>query len=174
LRRNGKSSFLVSNGLYPEVLEKLNKQKALPTQLYISLNSPNKEEYEKWHNSKLKDAWERFNKSLKIMSRLSTRTVVRLTLVKNLNAKEEFIPGFAKLIKKASPDFVEVKSYMSVGYARKRLGYNRMLSSGEVKEFSKKLLGFLPKSKFLDEHFRSRVVLLGKSRGKMKIKSGKV
>lgn len=169
LKKKGNSSFLVSNGLYPEVFEKLDKKNQLPTQLYLSLNSSNKEDYKKWHNSDLKNAWERFNKSLKLMKNLDTRTVIRLTLVKEKNAKEESLYGFSELIKKASPDFVEVKSYMSVGYSRKRLNYKNMLSSKEVKDFSEKLLKFLPKYKLLDEHKRSRVVLLGKSKKKMKI-----
>ena len=58
---------------------------------------------------------------------------------------------------------------MAVGYARKRLGYERMPSHLEIKNFSEKLLKFLPKYKFLDEQEVSRVVLLGKDKRKMKI-----
>jgi tRNA wybutosine-synthesizing protein 1 len=48
LRKRGKTSFLVTNGLYPEKLKELKKKKQLPTQLYISVNTPNKELYNKF------------------------------------------------------------------------------------------------------------------------------
>lgn len=172
LRKRKISTFLVTNGLCPERLVELKKKKALPTQIYLSLNSPNKKIYEKWHKSKLKDAWKRFNKTLSIFPRLPTRKVIRLTLVKDLNMEEE--EDYAKLIKKANPDFIEVKGYMSIGYARKRLGYERMPNHSDIKAFSKLLLKFLPKYKFLDEQEVSRVVLLGKDKRKMKIKEGEI
>ena len=165
LRKAKKTSFLVTNGLYPEKLSELEEKKALPTQLYISLNSPNKKMYDKWHKSKLKDAWSRFNKSLGIMKTLKTRRVIRMTLVRDLNMIEP--ENYAKLIMKAEPDFIEVKGFMSVGFARKRLDYDRMPTHPEINKFSEKLLEFLPKYKFLDEKIESRVVLLGKSRKNM-------
>src|SRR3989338_6133546 len=86
LRKQNKTSFLVTNGLFPEALKKLEKEKALPTQLYISLNTPNKKMYDGWHKSNLRDAWKRFNKSLDLMKKLrgKTRRVIRMTLVKDL------------------------------------------------------------------------------------------
>jgi len=176
LRKQGKSSFLVTNGLLPSRLAELEKKKALPTQLYISLNAPNEKLYKKWHRSKEKNAWEKFNKSLEIMKELKgkTRTVIRITLVKDLNLKKEYVEEFARMILKASPDFIEVKGYMSVGYARKRLGYERMPSHKEIKEFSKLLLRELKGYKFLDEQVISRVVLLGKDKRKMKIKKSEI
>jgi tRNA wybutosine-synthesizing protein 1 len=170
LRKRGKTSFLVTNGLYPEKLEELKKKKQLPTQLYISVNTPNKELYNKFHRSSKKDAWERLNKSLEIMSGLKnkTRTVFRMNLVMNLNMinPEEY----AELIKKANPMFVEVKGFMSVGFARQRLGYERMPYHQDIVNFSKKILEFLPEYKILDEKKESRVLLLGKNKADMKIK----
>jgi len=167
LRKQGKTTFLVTNGLYPEKLLELKKKKALPTQLYLSLNTPNKKMYNLWHKSKLKDAWERFNKTVSLFPRLPTRKVIRLTLVRDLNMIEE--ENYAKLIKKNQADFIEVKGFMSVGFARKRLGYEKMPSHEEIKEFAEKLLVYLPEYKFLDEQEVSRVVLLGKDKKKMKI-----
>jgi len=174
LRERKISTFLVTNGLNPNVLIKLRENNALPTQLYISLNTPNKKMYKKWHRSRVKDAWERFNKSLEIMPKLPTRKVIRMTLVKDLNLKKEYIKEYAKLILKASPDFIEVKSYMAVGYARKRIAYEKMPSHKEIKAFSKLLLRELKEYKFLDEQVASRVVLLGKDKKKMKIKKSEV
>jgi tRNA wybutosine-synthesizing protein 1 len=170
LRKRGKTSFLVTNGLYPEKLEELKKKKQLPTQLYISVNTPNKEMYTKFHRSSKKDAWERLNKSLKIMSELKgkTRTVFRMNLVKNLNMIEP--EKYADMIKKTNPMFIEIKGFMSVGFARQRLGYERMPYHKDIVDFSKELLRFLPEYKFLDEKKESRVVLLGKDKKDMKIK----
>ena len=179
LRKKEKTSFLVTNGLNPERLKELEKKNALPTQLYISLNSPNKKMYEKWHNSLEKNAWKRFNQSLEIMNRLTkkkkTRTVLRMTLVKNVNMKEEDIRGYVKLIKKASPMFIEVKGFMSVGYARQRLGYETMPNHKEIKKFARLLVRKLkPNYKILDEKIESRVILLGKSKKEMKIKDNEI
>jgi tRNA wybutosine-synthesizing protein 1 len=170
LRKRGKTSFLVTNGLYPEKLEELKKKKQLPTQLYISVNTPNKEMYNKFHRSSKKDAWERLNKSLEIMSTLKnkTRTVFRMNLVKNLNMTNP--EEYAEMIKKSNPLFIEVKGFMSVGFARQRLGYERMPYHKDIVDFSKKVLKFLPEYKLLDEKIESRVVLLGKNKKDMKIK----
>jgi tRNA wybutosine-synthesizing protein 1 len=172
LRKRGKTSFLVTNGLYPEKLEELKKKKQLPTQLYISVNTPNKELYNKFHRSSKKDAWERLNKSLEIMSTLmgKTRTVFRMNLVKNLNMNPEMAEEYAMMIKKTNPMFVEIKGFMSVGFARQRLGYERMPYHKDIVDFAKEILKFLPDYKFLDEKKESRVVLLGKNKADMKIK----
>jgi tRNA wybutosine-synthesizing protein 1 len=172
LRKQGKTSFLVTNGLYPEKLLELKKKNALPTQLYLSLNTPNKKMYGNWHKSKLEDAWDRFNETLEIFADLSTRKVIRMTLVKGMNMSDE--EEYAKLILKANPDFIEVKGYMSVGFARKRIGYEKMPNDNEIKDFSVRLLKFLPKYKLLDEKEESRVLLLGKDKSKMKIKSSEI
>lgn len=192
LRKRGKTSFLVTNGLYPEKIEKLEKKKQLPTQLYISVNAPNKEIYNKIHRSSKKDAWERLNKSLEIMSRLrnkskskisihlsdkqpnETRTVFRINLVLDLNMNSEHAKKYAELIEKANPMFVEVKGVMSVGFARQRIPYNKMPYHKDIIEFSKKILKFLPGYKILDEKKESRVVLLGKDKKDMKIKEGEI
>jgi len=180
LRKKKKTSFLVTSGLLPEKLKELARKNQLPTQLYISLNSPNKKHYEKWHRSKLKDAWDRFNESLELMKKIKkkTRTVVRLTLVKNENMHDKDIEGYTILIKKAYPLFVEVKGYMAVGYARKRLGYEKMPSHSEIKKFAEKLCKELNKLglkyKLLDEKKESRVVVLGEGEGRLKIREEEI
>ena len=179
LRKQKKTTFLVTNGLNPRVLLKLEKEDALPTQLYISFNTPNKKMYDEWHNSLEKNAWKKYNQSLEIIKKLAKkkkRTVLRMTLVKNLNMKKEHVKEYAKLIKKASPMFVEAKGYMSVGYARQRLGYETMPFHKEIREFSKLLAKELKSSgyKILDEKIESRIVLIGKDKKDMKIKSNEI
>jgi len=174
LRKRGKTSFLVTNGLYPEKIEELERKKELPTQLYISVNAPDKEIYNKIHRSSKKDAWERLNKSLEIMAKLKgkTRTVFRMNLILKLNMTKP--EKYAELIKNANPVFVEVKAFICVGFANQRLEYNRMPYHEDIVEFSKKILEFLPEYKILDEKKESRVVLLGKSKRDMKIKKNEI
>ena len=118
LRKRRKTSFLVTNGLYPEKIKELAMKKQLPTQLYVSVNTPNKKLYEKFHRSSIKNAWEKLNETLELLGNLMCRTVFRINLVKNLKMIEP--ENYAKLIKKASPRFLEVKGLMYVGLARKR------------------------------------------------------
>ena len=174
LKIQGKTSFIVTNGLLPDKILEMKKKKALPTQLYVSLNYPDEKIFRKITKNKSRDAWKNLNKSLELMKKLPTRKVIRITLVRDLNMQNE--KDYAKLIKKAFPDFIEVKGYMSVGFARKRLGYERMPTHKEVKKFAEKLLKYLKseKYKFLDEKIESRVVLLGKDRKKMKIKKNEI
>jgi tRNA wybutosine-synthesizing protein 1 len=161
LRRQGKTSFLVTNGLYPEKLEELEKKDQLPTQLYVSINVPNKDMYQVFHKSTKPDAWERLMQSLDILKKLKnkTRTVFRMNLIKNLNMDEKYVKDYAKLIKRAQSDFIEIKSYMAVGFARHRLGYDRMPFMSEILNFAKKI-SKATKYKIEDQDERSRVVLL--------------
>lgn len=178
LRKQKRTSFLVTNGLNPNRLKELRKKNALPTQLYVSLNTPNEKLYKVWHRSILKNAWERFNESLEIIKKLTktkkTRTVLRLTMVRELNLKNEYIDEFKSLITKASPDFIEIKGYMAVGYARKRLGYEKMPTHKEIKDFAIKLVKNLEDYKILDEKEESRVVLIGKDKKRIKIKEEEI
>ncbi|MBR9691716.1 4-demethylwyosine synthase TYW1, partial [Candidatus Woesearchaeota archaeon] len=151
------TAYVVSNGLMPEALEKLNP---LPTNLYLSIDAPNKSLFEKIDKPTIKNAWEKLNKSLEILSKLKTTTVLRITLIKSLNmVKPE---QYAKAIKKAQPDFVEVKAYMWVGYSQQRLDIKNMPRHNEVKSFAKKILKHLENYKLKDEKKESRVVLLEK------------
>jgi tRNA wybutosine-synthesizing protein 1 len=80
------------------------------------------------------------------------------------------IEGYASLIKAAKPDFVEAKAFMSMGFSRQRLGYEKMPFWHEIKDFSK-ALAKKTGLKILDEKEESRVVLLGKSKKGVKIKN---
>lgn len=171
LRKRKKTSFLVTNGLYPEKIKELENKKQLPTQLYISVNTSNEKDYNKFHKSSIKNPWKRLMDSLEVMSKLKkkTRTVFRMNLVRKINMSQKHLEEFSKLIKKANPMFVEIKGYMSVGFARKRLDYNRMPDYDEMKEFSNKL-SRLTGLKVLDSHERSRAFVLGKNKKQLKIK----
>jgi tRNA wybutosine-synthesizing protein 1 len=164
LKRKKINSFLVSNGLLPDKLKELKIKKALPTQLYISLLYPNEHIFRRITNNHEKFAWKKFNESLKLLKSLSkgTRTVLRLTLIKSLNMIEP--ETYVKLIKIASPDFIEVKAYMHIGYSQYRLKKEDMPTHKEVKAFAKKIIGLIPGYKMIDEKENSRVVLLSNNK----------
>lgn len=191
IRKRNAISFLVTNGQNPDVIETLNKKNSLPTQLTLSTNAPNKELFQKWHNPLRKDAWERFNKTLSILKKLKgkCRRCIRLTLVdkgNNSSAKlndltnmsRENVSEYIKLIRKADPDFIHVKGYTSIGYARDRMGYDKQPWFSKVQDFSKELLHGLNLGlkkgekpwKILGEVQPSCIVLIGKSKGSMKIR----
>jgi tRNA wybutosine-synthesizing protein 1 len=94
-----------------------------------------------------------------LLSSFKCPTVIRLTLVKGENMED--LDGYAKLIEKASPTYIEPKAYMFVGYSRLRLEFENMPSYEEVKAFSEKLA---EKTSYniIDESKESRVILLSK------------
>jgi tRNA wybutosine-synthesizing protein 1 len=158
------TTFLVSNGTFPNVLKQLNP---LPTQLYISLVAPD----EKTHISVTqqcesygKQMWENYLQSLDFLKDASkkTRTVLRMTVAHGLN--DDNIEGFAQLIKRGLPHYVEVKSMVYVGWARNKergLRLEDMYTIEQIRDYAKKLAqltGYI----YTDEHIPSRVVLLCK------------
>jgi tRNA wybutosine-synthesizing protein 1 len=157
LHKQGKTTFVVTNGLLPLRLKSLNP---LPTQLYLSLDAPNKEIFNKIDRPVMKNAWQKLNKSLNILKSLKTRTVIRITLIRNLNMVEP--ENYAKLIQKADPFAVEIKAYMYVGYSQQRLSIENMPIHPKVKKFTKEILKYLKEYQLVDEKKESRVVLLKK------------
>jgi len=163
---NTRSIFVVTNGRVPEMIERMDREDALPTQLYLSLTAPNEELYYKIHVPILDrdNAWKKFRRSLELLSTVRTRTVIRLTLIKGINTDDKHIPEFAELIKLANPHFIEVKSYMSLGYSVYKIGKEGMLRHEEVKEWTKRLLQELNRDverfELVDESLDSRIVLL--------------
>lgn len=148
-------TFLVTNSQHPEVLEKITE----PNQLYISVDAPDKETYlrlDRPHNS---DYWERLLRSLEVMNSFSCRKVLRLTMVKgwNMHSPEKY----AKLIRLANPDFVELKAFMHVGEAMKRLPREAMPLHKEVRDFADQVSGKCGYP-YKDEQTASRVVLLSR------------
>ncbi len=154
------TTFVVTNGTTPEIIGEIK-----PTQLYISLNAPDKDTYEKVC-APLGNTWENIKQSLGIMKDSKTRTAVRITLTNSVNMMNP--EGFANLIGIAEPDYVELKAYMYLGFSRKRLSLSNMPSHEEVLDFSGKVahaLGYC----IADESRNSRVVLLSKDGKKHRV-----
>jgi len=153
LYKLGKTTFVVSNGMNPDIIKEIE-----PTQLYISVAAPNKELMKKINQPELGDYWERFNKSLENL-REKKRGTLRITLIKGWNMVEP--EGYAKLIEKAQPKFVEVKAYMNVGFSKQRFDMEHMPLHEEVRAFAEKIAEHAG-MQIIDEKKASRVVLLMK------------
>lgn len=155
-----KSIFLVTNGQEPQMLDLLAEENSLPTQLYLSMNAADRLNFVRINRPRHHDAWERWQESLHFLSRCDTRTVIRITLIRNRNFDRETISGFSKLIPKANPHFIEIKSYMHVGLSTQRLQRQNMLEMQEIKDFSSILCEMLPGFNVMDESEISRIVVL--------------
>jgi len=131
----GMTTFLVTNGTTPEVLEKLDP---LPTQLYFTMIAPTKDSFEKTARPSDKNAWEKILQTVELLPSLNTRRVMRLTLVPGYNMVEPQV--FQEHFLRSEADYLEPKGFMSVGDARKRLPYEIMPRFERIKEFSEQII----------------------------------
>lgn len=152
-RRNF-TTFVVSNG---QCVDKLKNLENEPYQLYLSLDAPTKKIYNDVCQPQISEGWDNLNQSLDTLASFNSRTCIRTTCVKGRNMTNP--EKYAELIKKASPDFVEIKAYMCVGSSRHRLTHDNMPTFDEVKNFAQKI-GENCGKKIVNESEVSRVVLL--------------
>ncbi len=152
------STFLVTNAQYPESIKDL----APVTQLYISLDAPTKELLKIVDVPLFADYWERLLLSLEYLSQKTHRTTIRLTMIKGLNDVNE--KDYAKLIKLANPDFIEIKGYMFVGESRERLTKEHMPTHEDVRNWAYKISEHLLEYELMSEHVASNVVLLAQKK----------
>lgn len=150
------STFLVTNAQYPEQIKKIKNV----TQLYLSIDAPTKELLKKIDRPLFLDYWERMLESLDILKSRKYRTCIRLTMIKNENMSHE--KEYAELIKRGSPDFIELKSYVWVGASQKNYEVNNMPYMKDLREFMNQLLKYLPEYEYVREHIPSRAILLAK------------
>ncbi len=167
------TTFIVSNGTFPERIESI---EYFPSQLYISLSASNEKTYKKICRPMLKNSWEKLMKTMDLLGSLSCRTVIRITAVKNLNLKEIFVKEYLDIIKRAKPNFLDIKGFTL--QAKALLIKERLKSSEDldfyfpefedIKEFAEKIsnLGNFP---ILYKNERSRDVLLGVNWDKKKL-----
>lgn len=163
-KRKGMTTFLVTNGSVPKALAEMD---TLPTQLYVTVAAPNKELFERLCVPQFPKAWENTMETLRLLPSLSTRTVIRHTLVKGWNLGWE--DEYARLDKIAMPTFVEPKGYVFVGDSRTRMHIENMPSHTEVKEFSERLAQALSLD-VLKDRDDSRVVLIGRKGEKLSVR----
>jgi tRNA wybutosine-synthesizing protein 1 len=153
-KRRDFTTFLVSNGLSPSRLENLEVE---PTQLYISLDAPTQEIYRGLCDPQVENGWEKLNESLDMLSSFNSRTVIRMTCVKDYNMSHP--EEYARLIERSNPDFVEIKAYMYVGNSRKRLEFSNMPRNQDIYNFASSIAELCGRE-IVNESRESRVVLL--------------
>jgi tRNA wybutosine-synthesizing protein 1 len=155
-----KSIFLVTNGQEPEMLYRLAREAALPTQLYLSTNASNKRTFYRINRPRYRDAWERWLSSLRFLATADTRTVLRMTLIRDHNDQIESIQELAGIVGMGDPHFIELKSYMHIGMSTQRLQEDAMLEMDEVRHFSIRLASATNNFAVMDESEISRIVVL--------------
>jgi tRNA wybutosine-synthesizing protein 1 len=148
------TTFLVTNGMDPERLENLSVE---PTQIYISLDAPNPTIYNSLCQPQIIKGWEKLNQSLDLLKSFESRSVIRMTCLKNHNMENP--EQYASIISQSDPDYVEVKAYMYVGSSRERLKLDHMPSFTEVKNFAENVAS-LSGREIVDQAPESRVVLI--------------
>jgi tRNA wybutosine-synthesizing protein 1 len=149
LHDHGYTTFLVSNGTRPEVLEQ-----CFPFQLYVSLVAPDEETYMRLCRP-IENSWGAIQESLGLLGK--RRSAIRVTLVAGYN--DHGVERYAAMIQDAAPTFVEVKGFMHVGYSRNRLRRENMPEHHHVVDFARSIEAGSD-YRILDENPLSRVVLL--------------
>ena len=158
--KNTKSVFLVTNGQEPEMLQRLIEEDALPTQLYLSTNASNKKMFAIVNRPRYRDAWERWQRSLELLSEMNTRTVLRMTIIRNYNDSKSYVNEFAQMMERGNPHFIEIKSYMHIGMSTQRLEHSDMLEMDEIRNYSNLLCNSMDRFSIMDESEISRIVVL--------------
>ena len=121
LHLSGISSFLVNNGQFPEAIEQL----APVTQLYLSVDGPDKQKMKELDRPVFDDFWERFNRSVDLMRTKKHRTVFRLTMIEGHNMGNEDIPKYQEIFARGNPHFIELKQLTPAFQGRSK-SYLRM------------------------------------------------
>jgi tRNA wybutosine-synthesizing protein 1 len=173
------SSFLVSNAQFPD------KMAALPpvTQLYLSIDAADRQSLKDIDRPLFPDFWERFLASVDALRDRRDRTVFRLTLVKGWNSST--VHGYASLVRRARPDFIEVKgvTFAGPGTGARQMTMANVPFHEEVVQFCEALatsidsgagrdletelvdesLGAVPEYRISSEHEHSNCVLLART-----------
>lgn len=158
-----KSIFLVTNGQEPDMIQRLADCDALPTQLYLSTNAADYDSFIRINRPRYDDSWQRWKRTLSMLKHLDTRTVIRITLIRNYNTGNSMADAFAKMLDEANPHFVEIKSYMHIGRSTNRLERDNMLDIDEVRSFAVRFAGASGIFDIMDESEVSRIVILQNS-----------
>ena len=162
-RRRHFTTFIVTNGTRPDLIKKMD---TLPTQLYVSMPVASPEDYERICRPVSLKQWDHFLETLDLLSTLSCRTCIRLTAIQSLNMQQA--EGYARLIERANPNFVDVKAFTREASSLligRRLKGNAPVSSfqptfGELQAFTERL-GKAGNFPILEQVKKSKDILLG-------------
>jgi len=156
IHRRGMTTFLVTRGVRPDILANLEEE---PSQLYISMEAWDEKSYIYFDRPLVPNAWKLTLETLDMLPSFTSPTAIRITLVRGFNDSREALEGFARLVRRAQPTYVEVKAYMWVGASRERLTKQNMPRHEEVRRFAWRLAEMTGYD-VIGEAKTSRVVLL--------------
>jgi wyosine [tRNA(Phe)-imidazoG37] synthetase (radical SAM superfamily) len=138
-RKRNMTSFVVTNSTLPKIVEKLD---SFPTQMYFTLPATDEKLYKKVCRPMIKNGWKKIMDTMDLIESLNTRTLIRLTAVKDLNINEEMVKEYIKIIEKANPNFFEIKGFT---LQAKALLINKRMSTSEP------LSNFFPEYGYLEK-----------------------
>lgn len=136
-RNRDMCTFIVSNGTHPSVIRKMQQEKNLPTQLYITLPASNRKSFHQISRPMTKHAWENLMETIEMLPELPCRTVVRITAVKYLNINLDMVPEYVRILKESTPNFIDIKGFTVEAHAlelQQRLG--RLGKEHELREYA--------------------------------------
>jgi len=152
------STFLVTNAQFPQAIRDL----VPATQLYVSIDAADRESLRKIDRPLFSDFWERFLESIDALAIKKQRTVFRLTLVKSYNMEQ--LQGYAALIQRGKPSFIEIKGVTYCGEPEKgqaKLTMKNVPWHNEVVSFAQELVKLVnPDYSIAAEHAHSNSVLI--------------
>lgn len=157
MHEKGISTFLVTNPQFPDCVEKLKDV----TQFYFSIDAGTKEEYKKITRPLFEDYWERFLKCIDLCKERKdiTRTVFRLTLVKQWNMED--VKSYVTLIERGCPLLIEIKGFTYCGSVNTSdLTMENVPFHEEVKKFSESICSNLNDYELACQHEHSCLVLI--------------
>mmetsp|Transcript_41899 Transcript_41899/g.98226 ORF Transcript_41899/g.98226 Transcript_41899/m.98226 type:complete len:673 (+) Transcript_41899:43-2061(+) len=164
LHRRKISTFLVTNAQFPDAIQNLDPV----TQLYVSVDAPNREALKAVDRPLFADFWERYVDSLKALREKKQRTTYRLTLVKDHNMSDA--AEYARLVALGEPDFIEIKSVTFCGESKaSSLNISNVPWHEEIRQFSEAMLaaeGLSSSYELACEHQHSCIVLIAHKRYK--------
>ena len=132
-----------------------------PTQLYVSVDAPDRRTFGEVVDAVEDDAWGRLVETLDVLAdKDDTRTVLRTTLPAGYNTSHP--EWYAAMVDRADADFVELKAFMHVGNSRDRLDRDVMPDHEDVVAFAETVQEYLPTHPVLRDVEASRVALLAR------------
>jgi len=155
-KERGFTTFLVTSGVIPESLKKLDSE---PTQLYISVAAPDYKTYLKVNRPISSKLWNALIKTIELTKSFKCPKVIRITAIKDMNMN--YSENFSRLIDSSDCTYVEIKAYMHLGYSTNRLDRSNMPRFKDIEKMGMQIsesTGYKVIGKCKD----SRVVLLSR------------
>nr|CCC92766.1 putative radical SAM domain protein [Trypanosoma congolense IL3000] len=131
------STFLVNNGQFPDAIRNLTPV----TQLYLSVDAPNKDIMKILDRPVFLDFWDRFNQSVLWMRERKERTVFRLTMIEEFNMSEDNLREYKAIFEMGRPNFIELKRLTPAfsGNAKSLLRIKNVPSWDRLKAYANRL-----------------------------------